>query len=162
MMRWFSFALALAALAPMAAGSTPQLHPFVQGSWNELRARHAGHPFVVHVWGVTCGPCRTEMPEWGKLLRDRSDLNLVLIDADLVPDDPEAVTAMLTQFGLIGAENWIFSDDFVERLRYEIDPTWQGEIPLTYLVARDGTVTRIDGVADPARVRAWLDQQKKQ
>jgi hypothetical protein len=29
---------------------------------------------------------------------------------------------MLAQTGLAGAENWMFSDGFVERLRYEIDP----------------------------------------
>ena len=32
---------------------------------------------------------------------------------------------------LAGAENWMFTDDFVERLRYEIDPQWHGEIPRT-------------------------------
>ena len=34
------------------------------------------------------------------------------------------------------AENWLFSDGFVERLRFEIDPAWQGEIPRTLLIAR--------------------------
>jgi hypothetical protein len=50
-------------------------------------------------------------------------------------------------------------DGFVERLRYEIDPQWRGEIPRTMLIARDGATTVIDGVADLKRVRAWLDAQ---
>jgi hypothetical protein len=29
---------------------------------------------------------RVEMPQWGTLLRERSDLNLVVIDADLIPN----------------------------------------------------------------------------
>jgi hypothetical protein len=28
------------------------------------------------------------------------------------------------------------------------------------LIARDGKITTIEGVADPAQVRAWLDTQK--
>jgi hypothetical protein len=47
-------------------------------------------------------PCRTEMPEWGKLLLERPDLGLVVINADLVPNEPSAVSAMLAQTGLEG------------------------------------------------------------
>jgi len=135
------------------------LHQFVRGSWKEIRTAHAGVPAVVHFWGVTCGPCRVEMPNWGKLVRERGDLRLVLINADLVPNAPSAVSAMLNQAGLAKAENWIFGEDFVERLRFEIDPQWRGEIPLTLLVARDGSITRIEGVANLDEVRAWLDGQ---
>jgi hypothetical protein len=63
--------------------------------------------------------------------------------------------------GLSGAENWIFADDFVERLRFEIDPRWHGEIPTTLLITGDGKTTTIEGAADPAQVRAWLDAQKR-
>ena len=66
---------------------------------------------------------------------------------------------MLAETGLAPAENWTFSDGFVERLRYEIDPHWRGEIPRTMLIARDGATTIIEGVADLDSVRAWLDGQ---
>jgi thiol-disulfide isomerase/thioredoxin len=154
-------ALLMLALAPGSIGSaaTDGLRPFVRGSWNDIRKAHAGKPTVIHFWGVTCGPCRLEMPNWGKLLAERSDLNLVVINADLVPNEPGAVTAMLAETGLAAAENWTFGDGFVERLRYEIDPQWRGEIPRTILIARDGTTTTIDGVANLESVRAWLDAQ---
>ena len=58
------------------------------------------------------------------------------------------------------AENWLFSDGFVERLRFEIDPAWQGEIPRTLLIARDGTVTTIEGSAEIPDLEKWLDRQK--
>jgi len=154
--------LAIALLA--AAGSFAkdgEIRPFKRGSWQEIRQAHAGRPTVVHFWGLTCGPCRVEMPQWGKLLQERSDLNLVVIDADLVPNQMEDAAAMLAKTGLAGAENWIFSDLFTERLRFEIDPRWQGEIPRTMLIARDGKITTIEGVADPAQVGAWLDRQRQ-
>jgi thiol-disulfide isomerase/thioredoxin len=137
------------------------LRPFVRGTWQEIRRTHAGQPMVVHFWGVTCGPCRVEMPQWGALLAERRDLDLVTINADLVPNEETAATAMLAKAGLVTAENWIFADGFVERLRYEIDPQWRGEIPLTMLVARDGSVTTVEGIADLAQVRAWLDGQSQ-
>jgi thiol-disulfide isomerase/thioredoxin len=161
MKRWLLLALLVAPLCPATAdfAAASELRTFVRGSWNEIRRANAGRPAVVHVWGVTCGPCRVEMPHWGKLLQERPDLHLITINADLIPNEPAAASAMLTRTGLAGAENWIFSDGFVERLRYEIDPQWRGEIPLTFLLSRDGTTTTIEGVADLQLVRAWLDRQ---
>jgi thiol-disulfide isomerase/thioredoxin len=159
--------LLLALLALLASGiscvaDVIGLRPFVRGSWSEIRHAHEGRPAVVHVWGLTCGPCRVEMPHWGQLLRERGDLNLIMINADLVPNEPRAVSTLLAQTGLTAADNWIFSDGFVERLRFEIDPQWQGQIPLTVLIARDGTTTTLEGVANLQEIRAWLDGQKEQ
>ncbi len=161
----FSAFVSLAAVALLAtivgAATEGALHPFKRGSWQEIRRAHAGQPIVVHFWGLTCGPCRIEMPKWGRLLQERPDLRLIVIDADLIPNEAGLVSETLAKTGLTGAENWIFADDFVERLRFEIDPRWRGEIPMTLLIARDGKTTTIEGVADPAQVRAWLDAQKQ-
>jgi hypothetical protein len=51
------------------------------------------------------------------------------------------------------------SPGFVERLLYEIDPQWQGDIPRTLLLARDGSITVIEGPADLTQVRDWIDAQ---
>jgi len=151
------------AVVAITVGSAKEgeIRPFKRGSWQEIRQAHAGRPTVVHFWGLTCGPCRVEMPQWAKLLQERADLNLVVIDADLIPNQLEDASAMLAKTGLAGAENWIFDDPFTERLRFEIDRRWQGEIPRTMLMARDGKTITIEGVADMARVRAWLDDQKR-
>jgi thiol-disulfide isomerase/thioredoxin len=131
--------------------------PFERGSWAKLGAAHAGRPTVVHLWGLTCAPCLTELPNWGKLLAERPDLNLVLIDADPVSQSPAQVAATLDRAGLSKAESWIFADRFYERLRYEIDVYWAGELPRTILIAPNGKVTVMSGVADLDKVRAWLD-----
>lgn len=151
----------VAGAATVDSASAVELRPFVQGSWQELRQIHAGQPTIVHFWGVTCGPCRIEMPEWGRLLRERPDMNLVMIDADLVPNEPDTAIAMLSKTGVSAAEQWRFDDDYEERLRYEVDPQWHGEIPYTVLIAPDGTTTTITGAADSAQIRAWLDVQSK-
>jgi len=144
----------------VSAATEGELRPFKRGSWQEIRRAHAAQPIVVHFWGLTCGPCRVEMPKWGRLLQERPDLKLIAIDADLIPNEASLVSEMLAKTGLANAENWVFADDFVERLRFEINPRWRGEIPMTLLIAGDGKITTIEGMADPAQVRAWLDAQK--
>ena len=152
-------ALGLSALAPAVQAGEPL--PFQRGSWAKLSAAHAGQATVVHFWGITCAPCIVELPQWGKLLAERPDLRLVLVAAGPVPQSAEIVTGALERAGLTKAENWSFTDRFNERLRYEIDPAWSGELPRTLLIAADGTGTVLPGVADLTKVRAWLDAQPR-
>lgn len=58
------------------------------------------------------------------------------------------------QADLGGSESWSFTDRFYERLRYEIDPAWAGELPRTVMIDGDGKATVLPGVADLSRVRA--------
>lgn len=153
------FFVALLASAP-GAETPSQLKPFVRGSWQEVLRSHAGRPTLVHFWGVTCGPCKVELPLLGQFMKDHTEIDMVTISADLVPDLPGATRAMLEKSGLRPAENWIFSDGFTERLRFEIDPAWQGEIPRTLLIERDGTVTTIEGSVEIPELEKWSVQQQ--
>lgn len=161
MKRQFTACLILIALLASvpASEAQPELTPFGRGSWQKLLNAHAGHPTIVHFWGVTCGPCKVELPLLGAFVRDHQGVDVVTISADLVPDLPAATRSMLQKSGLGSAENWIFDDGFVERLRFEIDPSWQGDIPRTLLIAADGVITTIEGTADLAEVGQWLDAQ---
>ena len=78
------------------------------------------------------------------------DLKLVLVAADPVPQDPARVSATLARAGLANSESWSFTDRFYERLRYEIDPAWAGELPRTLMIDRDGKAQVLPGVADLA------------
>ena len=147
-------ASAMLLASAFAADAPAELKPFGRGSWSSVLRAHAGRPTLIHFWGVTCGPCKEELPQLGAFMRDHPDIDMVMISADLVPDLPAATKAMLQKSGLSAAENWIFGEAFVERLRFEIDPTWQGDIPRTMLVARDGKITTIEG-ADIAEIENW-------
>lgn len=151
----------LLALAPLCSAHAADPQPFERGSWAKLRAAHEGQPTIVHLWGLTCAPCLIELPEWAKLQKERPDMRLVLLAADPVPQPPARVEEMLTRTGLGKTESWSFADRFNERLRFEIDPSWSGELPRTLLIDRQGKVTTMPGVADLAEVKLWLDQQGK-
>ncbi|HEX9325435.1 MAG TPA: TlpA disulfide reductase family protein [Reyranella sp.] len=152
---------ALLSVVPFWSAEAADPQSFERGSWAKLREAHAGQPTVIHFWGLTCGPCLVELPHWGALQAARPDLRLVLIAADPLPQDPERLAATLAKAGLDKAESWSFTDRFYERLRYEIDPAWAGELPRTMMIDRNGKATVLPGVADLAQVRQWLGAQSK-
>jgi thiol-disulfide isomerase/thioredoxin len=153
------FLLSFLVSAP-ASEAPPQLKPFERGSWHDILRSHAGRPTIVHFWGVTCGPCKVELPQLGEFMKVHSAIDMVTVSADLVPDLSGATRSMLAKSGLQSAENWIFNDGFVERLRFEIDPGWQGDIPRTVLISGDGKITTIEGSAEMADLDKWSDQQR--
>jgi thiol-disulfide isomerase/thioredoxin len=151
--------LLLAFVPSVLASEETQLKPFERGSWQQVLRSHRGHPTVVQFWGVTCGPCKVELPLLGEFMKRRPGIDVVTVSADLVPDLPGATRSMLQKSGLASAENWIFSDGFAERLRFEIDATWQGDIPRTVLISREGALTTIEGSAEIAELEKWSDAQ---
>jgi thiol-disulfide isomerase/thioredoxin len=157
--RYLVVLLTLLLGAPTEPAFAGQPLPFGRGSWQELRRAHAGQPTVVHFWALSCGPCLVELPLWGALVRERPDLRLVLVSTDRVSEKPERMTGALDKAGLGAVEGWAFADRFEERLRFEVDPDWRGELPRTVLIGRDGALTAFSGAADPASIRQWLDAQ---
>jgi thiol-disulfide isomerase/thioredoxin len=155
----FATMLLLASLPAAPASEGSKLLPFERGSWQQLLHSHAGRPTLVHFWGVTCGPCKVELPELGQFVKRHPGVDVVTIDADLVPNSDAAAISMLQDAGLSSAENWTFSDGFAERLRYEIDPAWQGDIPRTMLISGNGKITTIEGSTEPSALQKWSDEQ---
>lgn len=155
----FAAVFLVVSLAAATASEPSTLRSFERGSWQQLLHAHAGHPTLVHFWGVTCGPCKVELPQLGAFMKRNPSVDVVTIDADLVPNSNSAALSMLQRAGLSSAENWTFGDSFAERLRYEIDPAWQGDIPRTILISRNGTVATIEGSAEPAVLQKWSDGQ---
>lgn len=147
-------AVLLTASAAPAAETLPR--PFVRGSWEAIIGAHAGRPTMIHFWGLTCGPCRAEMPELARTIATTPGLDVVLVHADFLPGDAETVAMALDNWGVTAGESWYFADAKPQRLRFEVDPDWAGEIPRTTFIAPDGTRQTTVGVVRDADIRAWL------
>lgn len=52
-----------------ALGASPGLKPFERGTWQSVLRGHTGRPTLVHFWGVTCGPCKVELPLLGRFAK---------------------------------------------------------------------------------------------
>ncbi len=135
------------------------LAPYKTGDWKEILRSHAGKPLIVHFWGFTCGPCLEELPKWGKFLQDTSAVKTLFIEVDQIPEAIAAKT--LLDAGLAHADNRSSTVYFDEYMRYEIDPNWMGELPITLLIDASGQVKRLRGTVNFSVVRTWLAAQDR-
>jgi thiol-disulfide isomerase/thioredoxin len=147
--------VALAATTSFAHAATQTLAP---DSFAAVRARHAGEPLVVHIWGMTCVPCVKELPQWGALLKAQPGLHLVLVQVD--ESSLPRTERRLKDAGLANVESWTVKEDPDEFMRASIDPQWTGDMPRTLLVGADGSIQRIQGSADFVQVKRWLAAQR--
>ncbi len=120
------------------------LKSFVQGSYTQIERAYAEQPFFVSLWSIDCPPCVEELPEMAEYFSRHPDIALVLISTDGIALADE-VEQVLGQNGLANADSWIFAESFVERLRYEVDSSWQGELPRSYYYTPGQTRQRIRG-----------------
>jgi cytochrome oxidase Cu insertion factor (SCO1/SenC/PrrC family) len=90
----------------------------------------AGRPAVINFWASYCPPCRAEMPLLQKLVGQRSDMRLVLIDEG---DSSQAARAFLSSVGVSQAA-LLDSDLGVGRAYGAI------ALPTTVFIRADGTI----------------------
>ena len=93
-----------------------------------------------------------------KLIKKYPGIDLVLVSTD-TPEEEKSVSATLAKFSLGKADAWVFADSFTERLRFEVDKKWQGELPRTYFYSTKNEVTAISGKLEYKEVEQWVKQQ---
>jgi hypothetical protein len=145
----------LALFATPPAAQALEFRAYARGEFANLVKAHAGRPFVAHYWSIACPACVAELPQWAKLIGERRDLDVLLINTD-DEEMRERAAMRLEKAGLGGAANYGFADSFVEKLYFEVDRSWRGELPFTALVAADGTRTTVTGAIDDPDFIAWL------
>ena len=152
MKRIFALLLLLSAACAFAAQET---RPFVRGSQQEIVAAHQGKPFILALWSLDCTHCRDDLALLGKLQSRYPKLNVVLVATD-TPLQQSEIQTVLKHYALQRAESWVFSDSYVERLRYEIDTQWYGELPRTYFFDASGTATAVSGKIQLEPTETWV------
>lgn len=150
-------AAALLSLCVAAPAVAFDFQPYGRGAFAEIVKAHAGRPLIVHFWSVTCPPCLVELPQWGKMLDERKGVDIVFVNVDDEEERPRA-QARADKAGLGKGTHYGFSDSFVEKLYFEADKGWRGELPFTAFVAPEGTVTTVTGAIDDPLAAKWLEK----
>jgi thiol-disulfide isomerase/thioredoxin len=132
------------------------LQRFEAGSLADILATHQGQPLLLVLWSIDCPPCVKELDLLATMQDENPELNLVLISTDEL-EAADEVRAVLKKRGLKGAESWIFSGANAQQLRYEIDPTWYGEIPRSYFYDPEHERIAVSGALEPDQIKAWLN-----
>lgn len=151
------FCLALFWFLAVTAHAAPLApKPFTQGSMKEVATTHTGKPFILAFWSLSCVHCKANLELFGKLLQQRPQLPLVLVSTD-TPEENTAIMATLEKLRLEKLQTWVFADSFVERLHFEIDRRWRGELPRTYLYDATHQARTITGKLDEADTERWVN-----
>lgn len=153
-MRWIHAILIL--LTAAAAVGADSLRPLGRGAFEGLVEGRSQEPFLLVLWSTDCPPCLKEFQVFSELRQAGRDLPVVLVSTDGLARK-DSVVSILQKFGLQDLENWVFADPNSERLRYEIDPSWYGEMPRSYFYAADGSRTGLSGGLKHDQIVAWLD-----
>ena len=151
-MRWLALlALLLASTATLAEDTKP----FVRGSQQAIVSAHQGKPFILAVWSLDCTHCIDDLKLLGELQAKHRNLAVVLVATD-TPAQGGKIEAARKQYRLQRAESWVFADSYAERLRFEIDPEWYGELPRTYFFDAAGGVSAFSGKLERRAVEQWI------
>lgn len=136
------------------------LKPFISNSMAEIEQSYQDQPFILSFWSIDCPPCIKELHLLQQQRQDNPETSIVLVSTDSLGDSPRA-RATLKKFSLHDVDNWIFAEEFIARLRYQVDPRWSGSIPQTYFYTRDQQRTSITGTLHAQHFEEWRLQDKK-
>jgi len=115
---------------------------------------------LLNVFATWCGPCVAEFPELVDIFRTYRirDYDQVFVSVN-DPREKERVKPFLEKYHA-STRNYIATELDGEKLLASIDKDWQGEIPLTLLIAPGGKVVYKQlGMIDPTEVKKAILEQ---
>lgn len=149
--------LAVLLLAGLARAD---VQPYVVGSLQKIEGERRGKPFILTFWSASCTHCPTELKALGDLLRQYPRLDLVIVATDTPAETPE-LQRLAQGYGLGEQAQWVFADPQPERLRYEIDRRWYGELPRTYFYDRQHRRDGRSGAVPAEQLEQWAGRHVK-
>jgi len=145
----------LAVLSCSAIYASADFKPFVKGSFSQIKERIAQENSIVIFWSESCGACLKEMPLWQNLSIESPEINLVFISTDDIENSND-LDVILKEYNLEKEESWAFADSFVERLYFDVDRGWQGELPLIFMFSETGEENKMLGLVDKENVNKFF------
>jgi peroxiredoxin len=135
------------------------LQPADAAALKDLRKNDTEKFRLVNFWATWCAPCVAEFPEFvtmNRMYRHR-DFELVTVSMNR-PDEEKSVLEFLKKKQSSG-RNLIFASADREKLINAFEPDWQGEVPLTVLIAPGGKILyRETGTIDSLAVKRAIVQ----
>ncbi len=131
------------------------IRPFVPGSLAQILAARVDKPFILVFWSLECQYCPAELKMLGVLKHRYPKLDIVLVATDTPNDMPE-LAARVKGYRMGKVEQWVFAEGMPERLRFEIDRRWYGEIPRTQFYDRAHQREVKTGLINQKLVEDWI------
>jgi hypothetical protein len=122
---------------------------FTSGSYQQILASNANRPFMLVIWSVNCSSCLKDMALLSSIHQSRPELKVVMLAADQL-SATEQIQPILEKHQLSEIENWVYAEENTQKLQFEIDPKWYGELPRTYFFDKTHQRTGVSGVLSKA------------
>ena len=134
--------------------SEVKLKPFTSGSYSKIVSIRS-KPFILIFWSLDCPSCYKELEMLSRFNNRHKKLDIILVSTDIEANLEELVT-ILTKYKLDNVESWVFRGSSDERLRFEIDAQWYGELPRSYLFKGKNKKQVISGVLSEEKLLSWF------
>jgi thiol-disulfide isomerase/thioredoxin len=140
----FSYLLLLL-LAALSTPAQAEQSLFTSGSYQQILASNANQPFLLVIWSINCSSCLKDMELLSNIHKSRPGLKMIMLAADEL-SAVEQIQKILEKNQLSDIENWVYAEDNTQKLQFEIDPKWYGELPRTYFFDKAHQRTGASGV----------------
>ena len=118
-------------------------------------------PLMVNFWATWCDPCREEFPDLVRIDADyrTKGLKFVAVSLDDVADIKTTVPQFLKEMKASMPVVLLNVNDPEPAIKM-VDPTWDGQLPATFLYDKEGKVVfRHFGRIKPEELRAAIDKE---
>jgi thiol-disulfide isomerase/thioredoxin len=129
--------------------------PFDMNTRQVIEKRYIDQPLIISFWSIDCPYCIDDLKKLGKALSKNANVKLITVCVD-GKESAKKAERILSQANLPKHEQYQYAEVDEDRLRYNIDPAWYGELPRTYFYDAAHQVTPLSGKISNSFLDKWF------
>ena len=129
--------------------------PFDMNTRKVIEKRYIDQPLIISFWSIDCLYCIDDLKKLGKALSKNTNVKLITVCVD-GKESAKKAERILSQANLPKHEQYQYAEVDEDRLRYNIDPAWYGELPRTYFYDAAHQVTPLSGKISNSFLDKWF------
>ena len=129
--------------------------PFDMNTRKVIEKRYIDQPLIISFWSIDCPYCIDDLKKVGKALSKNTNVKLITVCVD-GKESAKKAERILSQANLPKHEQYQYAEVDEDRLRYNIDPVWYGELPRTYFYDAAHQVTPLSGKISNSFLDKWF------
>jgi thiol-disulfide isomerase/thioredoxin len=129
--------------------------PFDMNTREVIEKRYIDQPLIISFWSIDCPYCIGDLKKLGKALSKNTNVKLITVCVD-GKESAKKAERILSQANLPKHEQYQYAEVDEDRLRYNIDPAWYGELPRTYFYDAAHQVTPLSGKISNSFLDKWF------
>jgi thiol-disulfide isomerase/thioredoxin len=129
--------------------------PFDMNTRKVIEKRYIDQPLIISFWSIDCPYCIDDLKKLGKALSKNTNVKLITVCVD-GKESAKKAERILSQVNLPKHEKYQYAEVDEDRLRYNIDPAWYGELPRTYFYDAAHQVTPLSGKISNSFLDKWF------